>query len=145
MISILKSINDFGLKLLVFFSPLFFLGIGLFSTYDANRKLVNCTYETVATITNVRENRDRNSYALDYTYEYNGQIYNHIDNIYSNDYSKYHVGDTISILVNPDKPKEQLFDMDTAFGKYFIIGGLVHYGIYAFLDIIELRAKKWKK
>lgn len=134
--------NDWRLKLIMFVFPIIFLIIGAFSIYDTNRKLNSCTNETFATITGIRENDG--AYALDYTYEYNGQTYNHEDNMYSSDNRKYHEGDTISILINPNKPKEQIFDTKTptVFGKIFVLAGIGIYGLYGFIDIIDLVSKK---
>lgn len=64
MISIIRSIDEFVLKVMIFMFPLIFLVIGLFSIYSTNTKIANCTEETNAIITSVKE--DDGVYALNY-------------------------------------------------------------------------------
>lgn len=144
MISIIRSTDDFVLKVMIFMFPLIFLAIGLFSIYSTNIKLANCTEEINAVITDVKE--DDGVYALNYDYTYNDKTYHYSGNMYTSEYSVYSVGDTISILINPNNPDEQLFNVtsNSLFGKIFTISGLSIYGLYALIDIIDLVSKKRK-
>lgn len=75
MISTIRDTDDFALKAMIFMLPLIFLAIGLFSIYSTNTKLANCTEETNAVITSVKE--DDGVYALNYDYTYNGKTYHY--------------------------------------------------------------------
>lgn len=138
MISMIRYTDDFALKVIIFMFPLVFLAIGLFSIHSTNTKLANCTEETNAVITCVKE--DDGVYALNYDYTYNGKTYHYSGNMYTSENSVYSVGDTISILVNPNNPDEQLFNATSysSFGKIFAISGVALYGFYAIIDIIDL-------
>ena len=144
MISIIRNTDDFVLKVMIFMFPLIFLAIGLFSIYSTNIKLANCTEEINAVVTNVKE--DDGAYALNYDYTYNGKTYHYFGNMYTSENSVYSVGDTISILINPNNPDEQLFNVtsNSLFGKIFTISGLSIYGLYVIIDIIDLISRRNK-
>lgn len=144
MISMIRYTDDFVLKVIIFMFPLIFLAIGLFSTYSINTKLANCTDETEAVITSVKE--DDGVYALNYDYTYNGKTYHYSGNMYTSENSVYSVGDTISILINPNNPDEQLFNVtsNSLFGEIFTIAGVSIYGLYAIADIIDLISRRSK-
>lgn len=142
MFSLIKSESNGWMRLVIIAFPIIFLTIGLSSLHDVKTKTQLCRDEVIAEISRITESSDDDgvSYNLYFTYVYKDNTYNVKDGLSSSSYSKYNVGDKVSLLVNPDNPEMFLFDTDSLwfFTNAFMISGIGIYGLYAIIDVVYL-------
>lgn len=142
MFSLIKSENNGWIKLVIIAFPIIFLAIGLSSLHDVKVKTQLCRDEVIAEISRITESSDDDgvSYNLYFTYTYKDNTYDVKDSLSSSSYSKYSVGDKVSLLVNPDNPEMFLFDIDTLwfFTNAFMISGIGIYSLYTIIDVVYL-------
>lgn len=147
MISLIKYVEDFWLKIIIIAFPLIFLTIGLTNWYNANVKIELYNDEVIANVSRIIESHDDDgtSYKPCFTYEYKGKLYEDMKNeMSSSSYEDMNVGDTVTLLVNPNNPEMFLFDAPTyvSFGRIFTFAGLGIYAFYALIDIIDIISRR---
>ena len=124
-------------KALPIFIGLIFVGFGLLFYYRNNTLIKNCTTEIMATVVNMREesetdNDGRTSYIYYPIIEYN--VENEIIKTSMSSGSNspaYSVGDRITILYNPNNPKEFIVKGDKS-SELFVY---IFLGIGAFITV----------
>lgn len=103
------------------FLPFICLVIGIISIVYMNNKIKHCVKEVPAIITDLTGDYE-DGYSKSYSYTYNGIQYNHNEFFTSTANNQYHVGQTITIKINPDNPNEHIINTNTNWIAIISIG-----------------------